>query len=207
MKDKISIFISQARKTLRKYGVRCNLTRYKKVKYFDGTYCSGYFDSNMKVLVVATDRPRQEWFETFIHEYCHFEQWVERTRLWRACELKNGDDVLIGIVEHFDGKIKLNTNTLKSRLNKIAKLEKDCEIRALSKIEEYGLPVNMERYAKIANSLITLYYVMAQVKRWCDMPPYNVKEIISKMPKYVKGVDHRMLANRHLKLYKKHCKV
>jgi len=39
----------------------------------EGLGCSGYFDSEDRVLAVATGR--SEWFETLLHEYGHMCQW------------------------------------------------------------------------------------------------------------------------------------
>jgi len=198
-------FIKEARKKLKASGITCKLTPHKRVRCYDGTYCSGYFDDEDNVLAVATDRPEQEWFEIFIHEYCHFEQWSEKYPLWDECYLDDGSEVLDLVMQDFRGEIKLSPKKIAKYLDMAARIEKDCEIRALDKIKTYKLLNNPKMYAKKANSYIAFYYAMKNLRSWYKTPPYTIKEIIDVMPGRIKGINHKKLATKHLELYKKYC--
>jgi len=198
-------FISEARKKLKAHGIKCKLTPYKRLRCEDGTFCSGYFDEDGKILAVATDKPEKEWFETFIHEFCHFEQWNEKDPIWDSCYLKNGSDVLDLVMQDFRGDIKLGDKKITRYLDLAAKLEKDCEIRALDKIKSYKLLKDVRPYTKKANSYITFYYTMRDLRSWCKTPPYKVKPIIDVMPSRIKGINHKKLATKYLELYREYC--
>jgi hypothetical protein len=204
MTQKIMQFVSDARQILEKHNIKCNLVQKEKVEYSDGTLSCGYFDENAKELAVAIDKPIEEWFETFVHEYCHFEQWNENVLIWKNCMIDD-DYVLDVAIRYFNGNAILSAEQLNDYLDRAAKLEKDCEIRVLSKIKEYKLPINQTIYAQKANAYITFYYVMNELKSWYDTPPYLVKEIVEIMPDRVEGIDHKALAEQFLHLYKKHC--
>ena len=198
-------FITDANHVLKKNGIAYEFIATDEISFDGEDSCCGYFDANDKKLVVAIGKPLDEWFDVFVHEYCHFEQWTEGIDLWNKCVLREGVDALDDILQHFKGELELTPEQVDEYLHVTAQLERDCELRVLAKAEQYGLPIDINQYAKEANSYIVFYYAMKELKSWCKTPPYEIDEILAVMPSYIDGVDHKALAAEHIDLYKTHC--
>lgn len=105
---------------------------------------SGYFDTNN--IVVAIKKSQEDWLSTLVHESCHLDQYLERNR-WYSNLMENKlDDWVNGA----------QLKNVRIHVDKIIKLEHDCEKRSLHKIEKYKLPLDMDKSNKIAR--LHIYY-------------------------------------------------
>jgi hypothetical protein len=107
-------FVKLIKKDLSKNSVRLEL-RPKKYVLAEGIRFSGYFDSLKKVIVCATDYPTEEWLSTLVHEYSHFCQWAEDTKVWRSTFI-NGEDVGDTWILWTKGNIKLPKKIVKKHM-------------------------------------------------------------------------------------------
>jgi hypothetical protein len=105
---------------------------------------SGYFDANK--IVVAIKNNQEDWLSTLVHESCHLDQYLERNR-WYSNLMENKLD------DWVNGAQLKNART---HVDKVIKLEHDCEKRSLRKIEKYKLPLDMDKSNKIAR--LHIYY-------------------------------------------------
>lgn len=165
----ISQFLLESRKNLEENNIKYLLEEKKDDLEWaeDGTGCSGYFDERKKVLAVACKKPIFEWFETFVHEYCHFEQWKEQATAWTDSTMCDGSEALDLVMNDFYHGKTLDKDFLWYYLGVAANLEKDCELRVIEKIKKHDLPIDIKKYSKDANSYIVFYYAMFELRAWC----------------------------------------
>jgi hypothetical protein len=73
-------------------------------------------------------------------------------------------------------------------------LELDNEIRSVSLINKFKLPIDKKQYIKKANTYIYFYNWMMISKRWCksNNSPYNNKRLMDVMPSHFKN-DYTVL--------------
>jgi len=191
-------------KNLKKHGIKVKLIKSKFVQYGDGTICNGYFDETNKTMKVAVGKPIIKWFPTFIHEYCHFEQWLNNAPQWYN-SAEDEQYTLNLAMDHFNGYLKLTKKQLNDYLHRAAEVELDCEKRVIKKIKENNLPIDVKKYTQRANAYIAFYYAMEKLKSWYDFPPYESEEILNIMPSTIRGVNHKKLGKKLVKLFEKHC--
>jgi hypothetical protein len=127
-----------------------NILLYKGEYCGGSDRCHGIFEFNYKenpVLKVATgNKSNEEWFGILIHEYCHFLQWRENSKIWRDFEESNFS---------IDDIIK-NPKKFKKEILILIHLELDCERRAVSLIKHYNL-FDYKEYIQQANAILYKY--------------------------------------------------
>lgn len=158
-------------------GVSISLVNKKKVRLAgEDSFCGGYFDSDDKVLAVATKMSFKRWFLILLHEYNHFKQWIENPSLFTP-------DDFWGWLE---GDVELNKGEVIKITNNNLNLELDCEKRTAQFIKDNPqLKINVSDYIKRANAYIYLYPMIAKYRKWVGSnkkAPYRVKEIYDIMP-------------------------
>lgn len=152
-----------------------------KINFYKGRYCGGknrcsglfYLDSDDRpVIKVATGgtKKAEDWIGTLIHEYCHFMQWRDDSKIWLAYESYD-----VSFEQILDDPIKYG-----EALYKTIELELDCEKRAVAIIKANNL-FNTNYYIKLANALILKYVYLSLYKKWPRTPATN-KRIIELMP-------------------------
>jgi hypothetical protein len=124
--------------------------------------CGGYFDYINKELKVATWN--KDWFSIFIHEYAHYKQWKNQTKLWCAVE----------DVDFFDGFNK--RQVLATQL-----MEQECDKIVWSEVNKWGIE-GQKNHIKMANSYHLSYVNMADRKKWLKKSPYRFKRILNLCP-------------------------
>jgi len=167
-------FISYVKKRCKSKGIKCRLSKTKKVKCF-GTLVSGYFDDENKVLVCSMNRA--DSLEILAHEYCHFTQWYENCDVWDKANKSK-------CFEKLDSWLNGKKYRDLSFLDDCMEVELDNEKRVVNLIDEFDLPIDKKKYIQKANSYIYFYQYMKEIKRWCkpNNTPYSNKELISIMP-------------------------
>jgi hypothetical protein len=121
-----------------------------------GKYCAGhnkcegifYFNSKEQPIIkVATGgKTEEEWFGILIHEYCHFLQWYENSKIWEEFDRQDFT---------FENAIS-NPKKFKKEILVLLKLELDCEKRAIKIIKNNKLFCTKE-YTKFANAILYKY--------------------------------------------------
>lgn len=157
--------------------------------------CSGYFDE--KSLVVATKKKKlQDWLDILIHESCHLDQFVEKSKVW--CP----DELGLFVVESWIQNKKINSKKVVEAFHNTILLELDCEKRTVKKIKKYKLNFNVDLYIQKANAYLYGYGVSFKKKVWPNRP-YERPSIINKMPKrFLKTEEYFNIPDHILSLYK-----
>lgn len=175
--------ILRMQETLSKHNVQLHITAEEQVKLAgEDLGCSGYFDSSGPLFAVALGKPFIEWFRVYLHEYSHFEQWLDDPNYFQAVDKEVTD--LFAWIEH---KTELSPERLKTCIEAAIFIEYDCEKRVLEKIESQHLEhlVCPQEYAQLANAYFNFYLYMAESRKWytAKNEPYSLKEVYSLFPK------------------------
>jgi len=182
-------FVQMARKHLKEHECRLVWGRGKSVNC-SGCRASGYFDEDGKQIRVA--RNNKLWFEVFIHEYCHFRQWIEKSPVYRKT-----DNSTTIIDNWFNGKTYKN-RIIDKAFESVREMERDCEMRSIKLIKKYNLPVNVDRYIRAANCYIYAHFFMREYRKFwpfeADM--MQATSILSEMPSSFRAQAHRKIPRK-----------
>lgn len=174
--DRIAKFISDIEKKAEKHGVKIILEDAELV-YAKGEKegCAGYFDSENKILAASTKGKKSQFLGLLAHESSHLDQWIENRYMWD--KLSHGYALFF---EWLGGKI-VKREYLEEAVQDIIRLEKDCELRAIKKIQHYQLPINLIEYKKKVNSYLYAYLFFLEKRKWIPKL-YSSKKVWSKAP-------------------------
>lgn len=150
-------FIGHAIHDMISKNVSINFCKYRK---FGDRDCS-YFSTNsnnklpeFKLIYRKSDK--DEMFETFVHEYCHFLQWKNRVKIFQE-----SDNSIYKFWKWLEkGSKKINIKHVRI----IQAMEMDCDKKAVSIIAKYDLPVDIPRYIQKSNSYILSYNYVYEKK-------------------------------------------
>lgn len=142
-------FLEYIRPELQKKGVKLSVKPYKRF--------AGWFCSTKKELVVSSDCSL--FFQTAVHEYCHFLQWTQYPEIWK--EADGPGDRFFSWLDGNNGIKKLDDITLK-----VVKLERHCESLALSLIDKLDLDINKNLYLTAANIYLFSYFYARKYRKW-----------------------------------------
>ena len=130
-----------------------------------GEYCGGdsqcqgmfYFDAKETpmIKIAKGNTTQQEAFGVLIHEYSHFLQWRDNSKIWNKFDEENFsfDDVIL--------KPKKNKDKLLLLIN----LEADCERRSIKIIRKNNI-INDRVYAQMANAILYKYAYLYHYNKW-----------------------------------------
>jgi hypothetical protein len=201
--DKIKDFIQAEIAHCKKHRIAVHLIKQKQL--LDDVECSGFFtDEPQPLLRVNASDDLQEWFPIFIHETCHKDQFLEKSDEWTAKIQKDYDSELI-----FDmwvaRAIELKKHQFGPVLQQIIDIELDCEKRAVYKIKEYDLPLDVEEYIQKANAYIFYYHAVAHQRRYSQRrAPYANPNVWKKMPVDF-DCDYATIKTEMLNIFLEHC--
>jgi hypothetical protein len=155
-------FLNSVKRQCKTYGVELMLSPSTHVVVMDNfkEQCSGYFDGDDKVLVVACGKPVHVWMEILAHEFSHMEQWKsdDRWGKWDGAALK--------LWSWMDNSAIMNKKQLSNVLDDMIELELDCEMRAVEIIKKWNLPLNIPKYIQKANIYLYSYALMSHLKHF-----------------------------------------
>lgn len=164
----------------------------KLVLGFDSDYvgtgalkCSGYFDPDEKELVCAVgNKKTEDWFGTFLHEFSHFEQWVENCPAWRESQGEGASDQALD--DYIEGKLPKSPK-IEKMLRDICYLEYDCERRTVKKflqLSEIFSLSDVGVYVQKANAYVAFYRKVYDLQTWYDAEraPYLNEDFWKHMP-------------------------
>ena len=162
---------------------------HREYTYVDGGPCCGFVDENR--FCVAVGKAEIEWLKIFVHESCHIDQLLEKDPLWESgC---NGYD---GLGE----QLKSDESLSKENVKNIILLEKDCDQRAVKKINKYGLNIDRKTYIQQSNSYLFSYWMVCKTKKW--VPGIYTKMDYKKLPSvFLKEEEYMNPNKKYLDLF------
>lgn len=172
MGKKESDFFQKCLSELWKYGIDVTLIGDTQKS---GT--SGWFDADVKELVVTARNPH--FFEVFLHEYNHFQQWKTANDIWSGHEPYFSDfwEIL--------AKEKPVTPKIKKKLTKCAlrilEVEIDCEKRTVAMIKKNKFDIDINEYRRASNAYFWCYGFVVDIGSWMKKPIYQTKGIVNHM--------------------------
>ncbi len=171
-----------------------------KDTYIDnnGVACSGYFSIRHRQLVVAYGNPK--WFETAIHEYCHFLQYIEDCPIWKTFQKHKG--------KWWRGIMDNNPTSVKAHFTAVRNVELDCEKRVVRMIEEYNLPISKEKHIQKSNYIMFLYKYNDATGKYGRLSYHKRSKLEQLMPiTFLKLSDYNSLPKLYESYFKKHIKL
>jgi hypothetical protein len=197
-------FVAHVKKELKEAN---GIVRLAKTKYVKTPLrCCGYFSHDPDVeIAVAMYNPMNKWISTLCHEFSHFEQWKSDCAAWRKAFTVDGGDHGSIMDEWLMGK-DYDTKTITNVIHSMRRLELDCERRTIKNIEKFNLPIDLEEYCREANTYIHFHNYVLATRKWykTDKCPYNIPEILDKMPSRLDGRYDRT-PKWLIDLYVKYC--
>lgn len=198
--------IRSVRRKANRYDINIRFVLAPQVSY-DGidwrNNCLGYFiyDEiyNYKELAVAINRPFIDWISVFIHESCHMDQQLSKE------EMRNDEwaSAYIFFFEWIDGKRQFNNTQVTNFMNKIIECERDCDIRAVEKIKQFDLPINIEEYIKKSNAYLFKYIIYREQRKWIQ----GFDENIWKLAPSTFDISYADIPKRMRRVYEKALKL
>jgi hypothetical protein len=210
MKNVIEIDLDSLPTELKKYvkdtialansnGIPVHLLKRKYVSD-GGLRCSGFFSEDD--FTVACNKPTLKWFDTFLHESCHMDQFLYNKKLWNSDKIKSTFKIDL-FFNWLDGIIELSPEQLNDYMSSTRDIELDCEKRSVAKIKKLKLPMDAQDYARKANSYVIFYNAVAHYRKWYKVgkEPYKIPEIIEAMSDKM-DMDYTKLTKKQIALYK-----
>ena len=192
MNKNVQDFLQYVKSECKANGIKIDLRKRKYLVLSGNIKCSGYFDSENKVLVVATKR--EDWLPILVHEFGHFTQWMDDCKVWRT-----SGDSLADVDEWLGGK---EIKNIKRSLGKSRDLELDNEKRSVAIIKAWDLPINVKTYTQKANAYIQFYNWMFFTRRWCtpQNSPYKNPKIYGEMPTTFR-MNYKQMSPKYKKIF------
>ena len=167
------VFFDWAADYLLKHSKGLEIKNARKIRLSDG-WCAGWCDGDR--IMLAGNSPLFE--ETFVHEFCHMMQAVEKDPVWTTSSL------FWNYLE--SGSININNW---DSVTEIIKLERNCELRAVELSKKWKL-FNNNLYSQRANLYLFFYHFVFLKKKWADSTGlYSSVEILRKMPEKIVNLD------------------
>jgi len=142
--------------------------------------CGGFFTEYPKArMSLSVKKSFKKWFSIFIHEYNHYVQYKEKTKIWKKCD---AIEKKFDIDEWLTHTIEYPDKIAKNSVNAIQDCEFECEKMTIHTILENDLSLNTIEYIKRANSYVLFYNVLREERKWCKKSPYKSKALIDLMP-------------------------
>lgn len=166
--------------------VGINLERKNRVLMNGEDPVNGFFNEKPLEFNCAMSKPQKEWVPIFLHEYCHYKQYKEKSKFWNDL-----DKIENGLWDWLNHKKELDSKELLEAITITRNLELDCEKRVVKLVEKYGLScININEYIQLANTYILFYTLLIKTRKWYVKAPYECKEVIDTVPnKFLNSYD------------------
>ena len=168
-------FIAETKAIAKENGVSIRFGRGKRIRLPVQGLANGSFDG--EELAVAVGKSKSDWLPIMVHESCHMDQCLEKSKFW----VKNLDASYDKIELYLAGE---EVPGIAKALNIVVALEADCERRACEKIKKYQL-MSVEKYAQLANSYLLFHKAIFKYRKWYHIAPYELPRIWRRMPTYI----------------------
>lgn len=196
----IKLFLKDLKKQCKDHKIKLTLVNDHLIDYGkEGiTGIAGWFDG--KELACAIGGKEGSWIKTLVHESCHLDQFIEKSKFWKESNIRRGN-----LTENWINGKEYPQKEVRIEFNREFRLELDCEKRSVEKIIKYNLPVPIERYIQQANSYLWIYKLIPKIRQWyTGYGPSNCDELTAKMPKHF-NVNYHQMPKKIEKLYMKYC--
>jgi len=192
MNKNVQEFVNFVKSECKANGIKVDLRKRKYLVLSGNIKCSGYFDSEEKKLVVATER--EDWVPILVHEFAHFTQWMDNCPVWRT-----SGNSLEAVDLWLGGK---DVPNIKKSLGKCRDLELDNEKRSVAIIKAWELPVDIKTYTQKANAYVQFYNWMFFTRRWCtpQNSPYKNPKIYGEMPTTFR-MNYKNMGEKYKKIF------
>jgi hypothetical protein len=121
---------------------------------------SGLFNSHTKTLKVAMGQPDEYSMYTFLHEYAHYLQFMDKPDLWKQL-YKEGTETY---ARWLNREITLSKAEIETAFRNVLALEHDAEVTAVSMVSMHNLPLNINTMSRRANCNL-LFYSWTRINR------------------------------------------
>ncbi len=202
MYDKhIDKFLRDLQRRCKKYNITFLMSGLDYVKFGSGK-SNGFFNPETNEMAISIGKPVKKWLNTLVHESCHFDQWVQNCKEWRAMNNER-TDACTQLFEWLEDERKLSDEKAIKMASIMRDLELDNERRTIEKIKKYNLPIDIKEYAKGAGAYVMFYNYIGKHKKWYKIgkEPYHNKKIQRLMPTNLRG-KYDVLTPKLEKLYK-----
>lgn len=187
---KVNEFIKFVRNELKEYNMDLIFGRGAEVN-INGFRSSGCFDEHQ----IRVARKCPDWLTVLVHEYAHFLQWKHRNEEYEDMSV-NGEDSL-KIIHLWLKGTEFRPTTIKKAFIKTRRMEKKCEMIALSIIKKHKLPISEEHFIRQANCHIYYYHMMEKTrKRSIKDDMFYSKGLTRIMPKTFKCKNIRHIPEK-----------
>lgn len=163
------------------------------------TRVAGYFytPQNRKPSLVTAWNYKDKYntIATLIHESCHLDQYLESKRF------KN-DYIHIDTIDKWLLGKDFPPSKIKKAFDITIQIELDCEKRAVQKIKDYNIPIDIPSYIQNANTYICFYHYLKITRTWDKNTTPLIPQVIRQAPKRFLN-DYSKIPNKMLKAFEK----
>ena len=174
----------------------------------DGRHYGGWFSEDLKELKVAVGQKWEKWFPIFVHETCHFDQWLEKCLEWKIVQNVYRKQSAHEVFFNWLQKKKYSDDVVFRAIEAVRTNELDCERRVAKELINNNLNalIDVSIINKQANAYIYFYNVMYFTRKWYhkDFRPYKVKKLWNMMPDHFNN-DYTQLPIDYYRQCVKHC--
>lgn len=148
---------------------------YNKMAIDNGVpYSSGFFEQPKEgqlfpLLVIGINKPESQWLEVLLHEYSHFNQWRNQTKVWRQYTklYKNYDD---------------DKEESKDQIEATVNMESECEQDTIKLAKKLNYNLDIQSYIKKVNAYLLFYQIFQNERKWYKNSPFEDDRILDLMP-------------------------
>jgi len=161
------LFIGYAITECAKEGIQVTFLN-KTILKTDNVSCDGWFNEGEKKLFVAAKNPMKNFFPVFVHEFCHFKQWITKEKSY------------MNVIEHprLDGDMwdwlegeEIPMDRVRKSVEAYREMELNCEKMVVDYIDEFNLSINKEFYIRTANVYVLSYGLLLETRKWLNFSP------------------------------------
>lgn len=194
-------FVNHVKQECKRYGCKFKLIYKGDVRTSeDKDKLAGFFRDDPLELVVATRVMYTDFLSTLVHEFSHFEQWIDDPKSFAPLKKYDYRDIFY----HWLYGREYSKRTIAKSIDYIRDLEVDCERRAVRNIARFKLPINIPRYCRNASAYIHFHNFVKRKRVWhTKNSPWDFKGILKLMPDNMDG-DYTKTPRNIMRLYDKH---
>lgn len=164
------------------------------------SFSHGYFCDSERLIVVCSKS--RSWFYTFVHEYCHFLQWVSGKFHSRRDHISEQN--FWSWLEH---EKELPHRKVTRDLKVLRDCEEDCELRSLEiYVNNPKLGVDLKDRYRQANAYIYSFEVAKRHRCWFSRKmPSSCKLILGLMPSNTLASNFTRISRKYELLCVEYC--
>lgn len=169
---KRSDFIGECIMEMMRYNVTIQFQKLSETNFLSYFETDSHDENPVFSVAYTSENYLQNSFESFVHEYCHFSQWKNRSKIWQNARNFDIDDICS------NKKTKISIELIRLVQN----VERDCDKRVLKLIDQKELPIYKPNYIQKTNSYLLLYNYMSEFPSLKMDGTYAEKKVYSHLP-------------------------